>query len=95
MFLFLAVEYKEAFALYDKKGTGAIPREQLGDSTIHSFATPLGDVRAKTPCLWDAERAANTRIFLPLSALMCFDAQGKRVAPPENLERLVRARVAA
>ena len=24
-------EYKEAFALYDKKGTGAIPREQLGD----------------------------------------------------------------
>ena len=70
-------------------------REQLGDSTIHSFATPLGDVRAKTPCLWDAERAANTRIFLPLSALMCFDAQGKRVAPPENLERLIRARVAA
>lgn len=24
-------EYKEAFALFDKKGTGAIPRESLGD----------------------------------------------------------------
>ena len=27
---FLA-EYKEAFALFDKKGTGAVPRETLGD----------------------------------------------------------------
>ena len=25
------VEYKEAFALFDKKGTGAVPRETLGD----------------------------------------------------------------
>ena len=25
------LEYKEAFALYDKKGTGAVPRETLGD----------------------------------------------------------------
>lgn len=25
------VEYKEAFALFDKKGTGAVPREVLGD----------------------------------------------------------------
>ena len=24
-------EYKEAFALFDKKGTGAVPREVLGD----------------------------------------------------------------
>jgi hypothetical protein len=24
-------EYKEAFALFDKKGTGAVPRETLGD----------------------------------------------------------------
>ena len=24
-------EYKEAFALFDKKGTGAVPREMLGD----------------------------------------------------------------
>jgi Ca2+-binding EF-hand superfamily protein len=26
-----ALEYKEAFALFDKKGTGAVPRETLGD----------------------------------------------------------------
>lgn len=25
------LEYKEAFALFDKKGTGAVPREVLGD----------------------------------------------------------------
>lgn len=25
------LEYKEAFALFDKKGTGAVPRETLGD----------------------------------------------------------------
>jgi len=25
------VEYKEAFALFDKRGTGAVPRETLGD----------------------------------------------------------------
>ena len=25
------IEYKEAFALFDKKGTGAVPREVLGD----------------------------------------------------------------
>lgn len=25
------VEYKEAFALFDKRGTGAVPREVLGD----------------------------------------------------------------
>ena len=25
------VEYKEAFSLFDKKGTGAVPRELLGD----------------------------------------------------------------
>ena len=24
-------EYKEAFALFDKRGTGAVPRETLGD----------------------------------------------------------------
>lgn len=24
-------EYKEAFALFDKKGTGSVPRESLGD----------------------------------------------------------------
>lgn len=24
-------EYKEAFALFDKKGSGAVPRETLGD----------------------------------------------------------------
>lgn len=24
-------EYKEAFALFDKRGTGAVPREVLGD----------------------------------------------------------------
>ena len=27
----LSTEYKEAFALFDKKGTGAVPREVLGD----------------------------------------------------------------
>lgn len=27
----LGAEYKEAFALFDKKGTGAVPRETLGD----------------------------------------------------------------
>lgn len=26
-----SAEYKEAFALFDKKGTGAVPRETLGD----------------------------------------------------------------
>lgn len=26
-----ASEYKEAFALFDKKGTGTVPRETLGD----------------------------------------------------------------
>ena len=26
-------EYKEAFALFDKKGTGEVPRESLGDLT--------------------------------------------------------------
>jgi hypothetical protein len=25
------IEYKEAFALFDKKGTGAVPRETIGD----------------------------------------------------------------
>lgn len=31
-YLFLVcIEYKEAFALFDKKGTGAVPRETLGD----------------------------------------------------------------
>ena len=28
---FAFVEYKEAFALFDKRGTGAVPRETLGD----------------------------------------------------------------
>jgi calmodulin len=27
----MIVEYKEAFALFDKRGTGAVPREILGD----------------------------------------------------------------
>lgn len=27
----MEIEYKEAFALFDKKGTGAVPRETLGD----------------------------------------------------------------
>ena len=27
----MRAEYKEAFALFDKKGTGAVPREVLGD----------------------------------------------------------------
>lgn len=27
----LDTEYKEAFALFDKRGTGAVPRETLGD----------------------------------------------------------------
>ena len=27
----IQTEYKEAFALFDKKGTGAVPRETLGD----------------------------------------------------------------
>jgi Ca2+-binding EF-hand superfamily protein len=26
-----STEYKEAFALFDKKGTGKVPRETLGD----------------------------------------------------------------
>lgn len=26
-----SAEYKEAFALFDKRGTGAVPREVLGD----------------------------------------------------------------
>ena len=30
-FLYLFAEYKEAFALFDKRGTGAVPREILGD----------------------------------------------------------------
>jgi calmodulin len=27
----LSIDYKEAFALYDKKGTGSVARETLGD----------------------------------------------------------------
>ena len=27
----LMAEYKEAFALFDKRGTGAVPRDTLGD----------------------------------------------------------------
>lgn len=27
----VCTEYKEAFALFDKRGTGAVPREILGD----------------------------------------------------------------
>ena len=27
----MSIEYKEAFALFDKKGTGGVPRETLGD----------------------------------------------------------------
>ena len=29
--ILITTEYKEAFALFDKKGTGAVPREVLGD----------------------------------------------------------------
>lgn len=29
--LFLTAEYKEAFALFDKRGTGQVPRESLGE----------------------------------------------------------------
>jgi hypothetical protein len=29
--IYYLTEYKEAFALFDKKGTGAVPRETLGD----------------------------------------------------------------
>lgn len=29
--LYPCAEYKEAFALFDKKGTGTVPRETLGD----------------------------------------------------------------
>jgi len=29
--IYYLAEYKEAFALFDKKGTGAVPRETLGD----------------------------------------------------------------
>jgi len=29
--VYILAEYKEAFALFDKKGTGAVPRETLGD----------------------------------------------------------------
>jgi Ca2+-binding EF-hand superfamily protein len=31
LFILYFAEYKEAFALFDKKGTGAVPRETLGD----------------------------------------------------------------
>lgn len=27
----ISLEYKEAFALFDKRGTGFVPREQIGD----------------------------------------------------------------
>jgi len=31
LWLTYITEYKEAFALFDKRGTGAVPRETLGD----------------------------------------------------------------
>jgi calmodulin len=47
------VEYKEAFALFDKKGTGAIPREDLGDLLRALGQNPtqaeVADIISKAP----------------------------------------------
>lgn len=46
-------EYKEAFALFDKKGTGAIPREVLGDLLRALGQNPtqaeVADIVSKAP----------------------------------------------
>jgi Ca2+-binding EF-hand superfamily protein len=46
-------EYKEAFALFDKKGTGAIPREDLGDLLRALGQNPtqaeVADIVSKAP----------------------------------------------
>lgn len=46
-------EYKEAFALFDKKGTGAIPRDVLGDLLRALGQNPtqaeVADIVAKAP----------------------------------------------
>ena len=52
-------------------------REQLGDSTIHAYATALGELRVKTPCLWNEEMVSHT-LYLPERFLMRFDSQGLR-----------------
>ncbi|HIR84868.1 MAG TPA: ABC transporter ATP-binding protein [Candidatus Galloscillospira excrementavium] len=63
-------------------------REQLGDSTIHSYSTRLGELRVKTPCLWDEEGSSNV-LYLPERHLMRFDASGRRIpALREQLDRL-------
>lgn len=54
-----------------------LSREQLGDSTIHSFETRYGEVRAKTPCLWSAD-VTHDAVYLPVSEIMSFDADGSR-----------------
>ncbi|KAH0826045.1 myosin regulatory light chain cdc4, partial [Lanmaoa asiatica] len=49
----LDAEYKEAFALFDKKGTGAVPRETLGDILRALGQNPtqaeVADIVASTP----------------------------------------------
>ena len=46
-------EYKEAFALFDKKGTGAVPRETLGDLLRALGQNPtqaeVADISASAP----------------------------------------------
>ena len=64
-------------------------REQLGDSTILSFDSELGELRAKVPCIWDSH-AAYQRVWLPSEALMFFGDDGNRVpATAELMDRLV------
>ena len=60
-------EYKEAFALFDKKGTGAVPREVLGDLLRalgqNPTQTEVADIVAAAPRdgTWSALQHARRR----------------------------------
>lgn len=60
-------EYKEAFALFDKKGTGAIPREVLGDLLRALGQNPtqaeVADIVSKAP--------REGKVFLRFKAIYC------------------------
>ena len=49
----MSLEYKEAFALFDKKGTGAVPREIMGDLLRSLGQNPtqaeVGEIIAAAP----------------------------------------------
>ena len=67
-------------------------REQLGDSTIHSCSTALGELQIKTPCQWE-EDGLSSVVYLPEKYLMRFDAAGQRIPLLQNELDQLRQRV--